>query len=459
MNISGTQNYRHRTKSKSAFIRRKSVKSSFCSSRPSLFVLFSVISISFGGFFVLYTYLSRDLERKSFTIKDNQHNIIRPISIYVDEIVILILNWFVSVYNIIVPKNDFVERSYPSNLEVKDIYSHEIIHQMDSTIAPVLEDCKNCAVGELSFLTVDNVRYVLSRHPFKSSEFQALLRNGSVSTMVDYIEYLYRQPACRWPSDGKQLPVFISMANVYSDLYWQLIENFIYSMVKFGLSSCAMMVCVSDSSCMALCQQAGFPCYDFQYSQYHPGQPLPSVLEQIGELKLLHLPKALKLGVDILMLDLDVGFMDNPLKLLDLALNDSSVDVLVQKDISFVMHRDVVRWRTWFLVPLPNIGIFYCRGNDKTVAMFELAWQDYKTVDSSVKENPGKDQNKVVSAMQEARCYPSSPCCFSHALSQLLLRLQVALHPRAPGRAAGQDLQVREQDLRAGRRGGAGGDE
>lgn len=85
------------------------------------------------------------------------------------------------------------------------------------------------------------------------------------------------------------------------------------------------------------------------------------------------------------MLDLDVGFMDNPLKLLDLALNDSSVDVLVQvikpyivicsvlelmdclifvdghsfwskKDISFVMHRDVIRWRTWFIVPLPNIG-------------------------------------------------------------------------------------------------------
>ena len=30
------------------------------------------------------------------------------------------------------------------------------------------------------------------------------------------------------------------------------------------------------------------------------------------------------------MLDLDVGFMDSPLKLLDLVLNDSSVDILVQ---------------------------------------------------------------------------------------------------------------------------------
>ena len=38
----------------------------------------------------------------------------------------------------------------------------------------------------------------------------------------------------------------------------------------------------------------------------------------------------LNLQVDILMLDLDVGFMDSPLKLLDLVLNDSSVDILVQ---------------------------------------------------------------------------------------------------------------------------------
>lgn len=43
------------------------------------------------------------------------------------------------------------------------------------------------------------------------------------------------------------------------------IENFIYSMVKFGLISCTLMVCVSDHKCIELCDAAHFPCYDFQY--------------------------------------------------------------------------------------------------------------------------------------------------------------------------------------------------
>jgi hypothetical protein len=118
-------------------------------------------------------------------------------------------------------KTDFVERN---NLSVIPIYNHEASKQIESSKAPVPIECKNCAVGELEFLTVTNVRYVLSKHPFQSSEFEALLLSGTASTMVDHIEYLYRQPSCRWPRDGKQLPVFISMANVYSDLYWQLYD-------------------------------------------------------------------------------------------------------------------------------------------------------------------------------------------------------------------------------------------
>jgi len=35
-------------------------------------------------------------------------------------------------------------------------------------------------------------------------------------------------------------------------------------------------------------------------------------MEQIGEVKLLHIPRALQRGVDIFMLDLDVGFLANP---------------------------------------------------------------------------------------------------------------------------------------------------
>lgn len=44
---------------------------------------------------------------------------------------------------------------------------------------------------------------------------------------------------------------------------------------------------------------------------------LPHTLEQIAELKLLHLPKVLERGVDLIMLDLDVGFLSDPRRLLE----------------------------------------------------------------------------------------------------------------------------------------------
>lgn len=121
---------------------------------------------------------------------------------------------------------------------------------------------------------------------------------------------------------------------MYVHVYgWYRIENFIYTMVKFNVSSCTLMVCVSDPKCMKLCADSSFPCYDFQYSKFHSvshalrylilcnrvylsgpmvlviatdvvewfcqGKALPSALEQIGELKLLHLPKALDRGVSL----------------------------------------------------------------------------------------------------------------------------------------------------------------
>ena len=35
-------------------------------------------------------------------------------------------------------------------------------------------------------------------------------------------------------------------------------------------TKCVLQVCVSDASCMRLCEEYGFPCYDFQYSDFHP---------------------------------------------------------------------------------------------------------------------------------------------------------------------------------------------
>jgi len=53
------------------------------------------------------------------------------------------------------------------------------------------------------------------------------------------------------------------------------------------------------------------------------------------------------------------------------------IDIFVQEDYIFIMNRRM--WlkegvKTWFTDMLPNIGLFLCRGNDKVVKVFELAW-------------------------------------------------------------------------------------
>jgi hypothetical protein len=100
------------------------------------------------------------------------------------------------------------------------------------------------------------------------------------------------------------------------------------------------------------------------------------------------------------------------------------------------MNRTVEGWRTWYTQPMPNIGMFLCRGNAKTVHMFQLAWEGYQVIQpciytymhiyihtynhttihkyihtyfivqrapSKIKHNPGKDQNKVIDALRLAR--------------------------------------------------------
>jgi hypothetical protein len=48
------------------------------------------------------------------------------------------------------------------------------------------------------------------------------------------------------------------------------------------------------------------------------------------------------------------------------------------------MDRSEALWKTWYTQPLPNIGLMLCRGNKKTVKMFELAWKDYQVIKNSI---------------------------------------------------------------------------
>jgi hypothetical protein len=99
------------------------------------------------------------------------------------------------------------------------------------------------------------------------------------------------------------------MASIGSDIYWQMIENFMYTMERFSLLSCSIMVCVSDDNCFRQCKDHMFPCFDYHHRvDGNSNKALPHTMEQIAHLKLFHIPKALKKGVDIFTLDLDVGF-------------------------------------------------------------------------------------------------------------------------------------------------------
>jgi len=288
----------------------------------------------------------------------------------------------------------------------------------------------------------------LQGHPLYSYD----KNNKSIEALIDappgsleaVMMYIHRSPQCA----TYKYPIFLSMASVGDDLYWyacyfitthihthahtqcvhhaskisvslslslslshthihtptnnyrQLIENFVYTMVKFDVSDCALVICVSDTNCMNQCRDNFFPCYDYR----DPQVPLPSVMEQIGAVKLLHIPKALEKGVDVFMLDLDVGFLGDPKHMLRAFVETPTIDIFVQEDLLFIMNRTKAGWRTWFTEPLPNIGLFLCRGNAKTKKVFDLAWTKYnKMTDLVQKANPGKDQNHVLDGMRVAR--------------------------------------------------------
>lgn len=236
-----------------------------------------------------------------------------------------------------------------------------------------------------SLVTVENI---LQKHPLTQAT------RSTLSSLEKTMIYLQQTEQC------KEKPIFLSMANAGDSLYWQLVENFVYTMAKFGISDCAMVICVTDPKCMQLCKDSFFPCFDYGYEN----QPIPSVMEQIATVKLLHIPKALSQGVSVFMLDLDVGFLANPMLMVKVFQENVEVDIFVQEDYLFIMNRTKAGWKQWYTEPLPNIGLFLVRGNEKTSDMFTIAWERYlKWTDPTQRDLPGKDQNHVLEAMRIGR--------------------------------------------------------
>lgn len=214
----------------------------------------------------------------------------------------------------------------------------------------------------------ENVLRVLKGHLINRIGIDNI--GSTFSTIEDLLLAIYSQPQCGLLSNGVTVPVFTAMASVQSDVYWQLSQNFMYSMVQFNISDCAVMICVSDPGCMQRCKDSSFPCYSYKYSNVYKdidssslkrghvkkrqkieqkkekekfgvkkfytggvGERRTTVtpMEQIANLKLYHLPKALALGVDLFILDLDVGFINNPMDMIrSVTETRPDVDIFVQ---------------------------------------------------------------------------------------------------------------------------------
>lgn len=97
-----------------------------------------------------------------------------------------------------------------------------------------------CILGPL-FLTLYLTQQV-SCYRIQQKQHLETFGDPDPQTTEKIITYLVKkgtQPVC------KNKPLFLTIANVGSRLYWKLIENFFYTMEKFGHRDCAVLVCIS----------------------------------------------------------------------------------------------------------------------------------------------------------------------------------------------------------------------
>jgi len=99
-------------------------------------------------------------------------------------------------------------------------------------------------------------------------------------------------------------------------------------------------------------------------------------MEQIAYIKLYETPKALVRNVNVFMLDLDVGFLSDPLPIIDTFISNPIADIVVQEDLIYIMNRSRAGWKTWFTEQLPNIGLFLCKGTPATGDTNKILYRD-----------------------------------------------------------------------------------
>lgn len=228
--------------------------------------------------------------------------------------------------------------------------------------------------------------------PFKSHPYHHHIskqKKKKKNDLVDYMVYLSDLPQC------SHKPIFVSMARVQDELYWQLIENFFHTMLIFGHLDCAILICIADTECMRRCKHKMFPCID-----YGDKTRTTHIMELVAEVKLYHIGRALEAGVNVFLLDLDVGFLRNPLLLYEGFLENSLEQVRAQMDMG--SHTEKFS-NTAYSAPRPNFGLFIVKSHPYSVKAFKNAWKTYQKADNDSKKDVAIDQNNIVNSLKWAR--------------------------------------------------------
>jgi len=123
-------------------------------------------------------------------------------------------------------------------------------------------------------------------------------------------------------------------------------------------------------------------------------------MEQVAEVKLFHVGKALAAGANIFLLDLDVGFLRDPLLLYQGFLENPLEQVRAQMDMGFSTDKIT---KTWFTAPRPNFGCFLIKSCPHSVKAFERAWKEYQKSKVDERTKVAIDQNAMVNALKWAR--------------------------------------------------------
>jgi hypothetical protein len=168
---------------------------------------------------------------------------------------------------------------------------------------PFAPSASPSATTNASLQPSDKILQLLLSHPLHQSSFHNL-------SIEELLFQMHQRSECLG------LPIFITMAKIASPIYAQLVENFQFTMLRYDLLRCSLLVCLNDLSCSQFCRQSSFPCYDYTQPQEVLTPPIPSLcsplliatplllqslstFEQIAKLKLFDIPLAISRGVSL----------------------------------------------------------------------------------------------------------------------------------------------------------------